>query len=91
VPYNQLLPVPAFADKFGGLQVVRSLTEFEGVVNRAGRTWVIFAPYASFQKLNNPVVVDYIHEHAKTEFESYRAKVYLIEGAHSQNEYAHVP
>ena len=31
--------------------------------------------------LNSPAVLDYIHEHARAEFESYRAKVFLIQGA----------
>jgi hypothetical protein len=54
------------------------------VVNRSGRAWVVFAPYASFEKFNSPAVLDYIHEHARTEFESYRAKVFLIQGAQPQ-------
>jgi hypothetical protein len=91
VPYNQLLPEPAFSDKFSGLPVVRNLAELQSVVNRAGRTWIVFAPYASFEKLNSPEVIDYIHEHSRTLFESYRAKVLLIEGAHSQSEYAQAP
>ena len=68
-------------DKFGSLPVIRNIAELKEVVNRSGRTWVVFAPYASFQGLNSPAVLDYIHEHARAEFESYRAKVFLIQGA----------
>jgi hypothetical protein len=89
--YDQLFAEPTFADKFGGLPVVRDVGELQGVVNRAGRTWVVFAPYSSFERLNSPAALDYIHEHARIVFESYRAKVLLIQGAHSQNEYAQVP
>ncbi len=81
VPYNQLLDEPRFADKFGGLPVIRNITELKEVVNRSGRAWIVFAPYSSFEKLNSPAVLDYIHEHSRTEFESYRAKVLLIQGA----------
>jgi len=81
VPYNQLLNEPRFADKFGGLPVIRDVTELKDVVGRSGRTWVVFAPYSSFEKLNSPAALDYIHENARTVFESYRAKVLLIEGA----------
>ena len=81
VPYNQLLDEPRFVDKFGGLPVIRNLTELKDVVHRSGRAWVVFAPYASFEKLNSPAVVDYIHANSKAEFESYRAKVFLIQGA----------
>lgn len=83
VPYNQLLDVPGFVDKFGGLPVVRNLTELKEVTNRARRTWLVFAPYASFEKLNSPAVLDFLDQNARVVFESYRAKVLLIEG-HSQ-------
>ncbi len=81
VPYNQLLDEPRFSDKFGSLPVIRNISELKEVVNRSGRTWVVFAPYSSFEKFNSPAVLDYLHEHARAEFESYRAKVYLIQGA----------
>ncbi len=81
VPYNQLLDEPRFVDKFGSLPVIRNISELKEVVNRSGRTWIVFAPYASFEGLNSPAVLDYIHEHARAEFESYRAKVFLIQGA----------
>ena len=81
VPYNQLLDEPRFSDKFGSLPVIRNISELKEVVNRSGRTWVVFAPYASFEGFNSPAVLDYIHEHSRAEFESYRAKVFLIEGA----------
>jgi hypothetical protein len=84
VPYNQLLDEPRFSDKFGSLPVIRNISELREVVNRSGRTWVVFAPYGSFEMLNSPAALDYIHEHARAEFESYRAKVYLIQGAQPQ-------
>jgi len=81
VPYNQTLSEPRFGDKFGGLPVIRDVAELKDAVSRAGRAWIVFAPYASFEKLNSPAVLDYIHSNTKTEFESYRAKVLLMEGA----------
>jgi hypothetical protein len=84
VPYNQTLDEPRYSDKFGGLPVIRNVTELREVVNRSGRTWILFAPYASFEKFNSPEVLDYIHENSKTEFESYRVKVYLLQGAQSR-------
>jgi hypothetical protein len=91
VPYNQLLIEPRFADKFGGLPVIRNLAELQDVVHRSGRAWIVFAPFASFEKLNNPAVLDYIHDNAKTQFESYRAKVFLIEGAQSGSAVVQTP
>lgn len=80
VPYNQLLGEPGFVDKFGGLPVVRNLTELKEVTHRARRTWLIFAPYASFEKLSAPNVLEYLDANARIVFETYRAKVLLIEG-----------
>ena len=48
VPYNQLLDEPRFADKFGGLPVIRNLAELKEVVDRSGRAWIVFAPYRLF-------------------------------------------
>ena len=77
--YNQLLREPRFVDKFAGLPVVRNITELREVVSPAHRTWVVFAPYANFEKLSSPSVLEYLHQNGKIEFESYRAKVMLVE------------
>jgi hypothetical protein len=81
VPYDPTLSEPKFADKFGELPVVRDVTELKEVVHRSGRAWIVFAPYATFEKFNSPAALDFIHEYSKIEFESYRVKVLLIEGA----------
>jgi Dolichyl-phosphate-mannose-protein mannosyltransferase len=81
VPYNYLLGQPRYVDKFAGLPVVRNLAELKEVVSRSRRTWVIFAPYASFEKLTSQNVLDYLDDTAKVEFETYRAKVLLVERA----------
>jgi len=91
VPYNQLLEEPRFSDKFGSLPVIRNISELKEVVGRSGRAWVVFAPYASFEMLNSPAALDYIHEHGRTVFESYRAKIFLIEGAQPGSAVAQTP
>ena len=81
VGYDQLLDEPRFVDKFGGLPVIRNLTELKDVVHRSGRTWVVLAPYASLRETQYPDVVDYIRANSKADFESYRVKVFLFQGA----------
>ena len=81
VPYVQTLSEPVFVDKFAGLPALRNLTELQEVTHRGRRTWVIFAPYSTFEKLNSPDVLDYFDKNSKTVFETYRAKVLLVEGA----------
>ena len=51
------------------------------IVPPAHRTWLVFAPYASFEKLDNPSVVDHLNQTGKVDFETYRAKVMLAERA----------
>ncbi len=89
--YNQLLAEPRFIDKFAGLPVVRNITELREVVSPAHRTWVVFAPYANFEKLESPSVLDYLDQTGKIEFESYRAKVMLVERATQPKSIAKTP
>lgn len=83
VTYFDILAEPGFADKFAGLPVLRNLTELKEVINRAPRTWIVFAPYSLFERLNSAAVIDYIRNNARSQFESYRIKVYLIKGGPS--------
>lgn len=89
--YNQQLAEPRFIDKFAGLPVVRNITELREVISPAHRTWVVFAPYANFEKLESPSVLDYLHQTGKVEFESYRAKVMLVERAKEPETVARTP
>ena len=72
---------PRFSDKFSGLPTVRNLTELQEVTHRSRRTWVIFAPYSAFKRLQSPDVIEYLDKNSKVVFESYRVKVLLVEGA----------
>ena len=89
--YNQLLAEPRFIDKFAGLPVVRNITELREVISPAHRTWVVFAPYANFEKLESPSVLEYLHQTGRVEFESYRAKVMLVERSTQQGTVAKTP
>jgi hypothetical protein len=89
--YNHLLSQPRFVDKFAGLPVARNLTEVREIVSPAHRTWVVFAPYANLEKLSSPSVLDYLEQNGKIEFETYRAKVMLLERAKQPKTVARTP
>jgi 4-amino-4-deoxy-L-arabinose transferase-like glycosyltransferase len=89
--YNHLLAQPRFIDKFAGLPVVRNITELREIVSPAHRTWVVFAPYANVEKLSSPSVLDYLHQNGRMVFESYRAKVMLVERAKEAKAIARTP
>lgn len=83
-PYNGDLAEPVLVDKFAGYPAIRNLAELREVVHHARRTWIIFAPYSSFTKYSSSDVLEYLDKSAKVVFETYRAKVLLIQGPPSQ-------
>jgi hypothetical protein len=78
--YNEKFAEPRFMDKFRGYPTIRSLKELREVTSRGRRTWLIFVPSGGFPKLNSPEAREYLNEHAKVVYDSYRAKVLLIGG-----------
>ena len=81
VSYNQTLAEPRLADKFAGLPVIRNLTELQDVTHRGGRIWFINVPSSTSARLQSPDVAEYLDKNSKVVFESYRAKVSLVQGA----------
>ena len=86
-----MLTEPRFIDKFAGLPTVRNLSELQEVIYHSRRTWIVFAPYSSFEKITNPNVLDYLDTNAKVQFETYRAKVLLVERATQPKKVAKTP
>ena len=81
VGYNQELAEPRFSDKFSGLPTIRNLTELQEVTHRGGRIWLINVPSSASMRLQSPDVVEYLDKNSKVVFESYRARVLLVQGA----------
>lgn len=88
VTYSDQLAEPVFIEKFRGNPTIRDLTELREVVTRSRRTWLVIVPSSSLTKLNGRDVLEYLGQNAKTVFESYRAKVFLIQGANSPDNVA---
>lgn len=88
VSYDSTLPEPAFIDKFRGYPTIRDIKELLEATHRSRRTWLFFVPSGGLKKRGTPDVLTYLDENAKTVFESYRAKVYLIQGANSPSNVA---
>jgi Dolichyl-phosphate-mannose-protein mannosyltransferase len=88
VSYDTTLPEPVFVDKFRGYPTIRDIKEFLEATHRSRRTWLYFVPSGGLKKRGTPEVLTYLDENAKTVFESYRAKVYLIQGANSASNVA---
>ena len=83
ITYETMSGSSFFRDKFVGNPVIRDLKELTEVVERAPRTWMIQAPI-QFAQLNQPEILAYIAKRGRIVFESYNARVVLIEGAGSK-------
>jgi hypothetical protein len=66
-----------YLDKYIGSPVIRNFPELIDVMNRHRRVWIIAAPYTIFELTNDREVLDYIKEHSKVMYESYKSRVYL--------------
>jgi Dolichyl-phosphate-mannose-protein mannosyltransferase len=91
VTYDDTLTEPVFIEKFRGYPTLRSLTELQEVTHRGRRTWIVFVPSGALTKLSTPEILEYLDKNAKVVFESYRAKVFLIEGANQPSKVANAP
>jgi hypothetical protein len=80
VSYTDLYPEPVFIDKFRGYPSLRDVTELLEATHRGQRTWVVLVPWGSLKKMASPDVITYLDQNAKSVFESYRAKIFLIQG-----------
>ncbi len=83
ITYETSVDAPFFRDKFVGNPVIRDAKELREVVDLAPRTWVIQAPL-QFGQLNQPDVLAYFANYGRIVYESYNARVILIQGAGSK-------
>jgi len=81
VSYDGKLLEPVFVDKFSSHPAIRNPDGAKRSNHRGGRTWIIFTPWGSVNKVNSPEVIEYLDKHTKVVVESYYVKVLLIEGA----------
>ncbi len=88
VSYDSTLPEPVFIDKFRGYPTIRDLKELLEATHRSRRTWLVLVPIGGLKKRDTPEVLTYLDQNAKSVFESYRAKVFLIQGANSASNVA---
>lgn len=81
IKYSERSGGGRYVDKFAGYPSLGSLGDLEDVVNRSGRTWVVFALYGGARRINSPEVLEYLDRYSRIMFESYDARVLLLEGA----------
>jgi 4-amino-4-deoxy-L-arabinose transferase-like glycosyltransferase len=70
---------PRYLERTVGTPVLRNLEELRSLFNRHRRIWIVAVPYQSFGFLAGPDVNNYIHQRAKVVYESYNARVFLLQ------------
>jgi Dolichyl-phosphate-mannose-protein mannosyltransferase len=77
VTYDGGLAPPRFIDKFGGYPVIRGLEDLEDLRSRYPRIWIVQAPT---DDPLHPALSSYLGLYARIAFQTYNAKVIVIEG-----------
>jgi hypothetical protein len=80
--YDGGLEHPQYTDKFLGRPLIRSVDEFRDVLNRFTRVWVVIPTYPENTVLSDDMS-SFLDEHGRVAFESYRLRVFVVEGPQS--------
>jgi dolichyl-phosphate-mannose-protein mannosyltransferase len=78
--YDTMRGVPRFTDRFSGNPVIRDMAEFQDVLNRGKRVWIIAVPTGSFANINDPALAKLLVQRGEVVYESYNAQVFLCRG-----------
>lgn len=68
-----------YLDKYVVSPVIRNIHELMDVIGNYRRVWIMAAPYQVFTASNEPDVVNYVFANSKLMYETYKAKVFLLE------------
>jgi hypothetical protein len=68
-----------YLERMTGIAVIRGDDDFRSVINMHRRIWIIAAPSGVFSFLSGPEVMEYVSKYGKVVYESYEAKIYLLE------------
>ncbi len=79
VLYDPTESSPRYLERVAGKPVIRDLSELQDVLGRHRRAWIVAAPYTLFSFLIGPEAASYITKNGKVTYESYNARVYLME------------
>ena len=79
VVYDPSESSPRYMERTVGVPVLRNASDLQEVLAPRHRTWVIAVPYTLFSRLSGSEVISYVEQRGKVVYESYNARVYLLE------------
>jgi hypothetical protein len=62
-----------------GIPVIRSFDELKNILNQHRRIWIVAVPHGLFARLVGYEIIDYIYKYGKVVYESYDARIYLLQ------------
>jgi hypothetical protein len=68
-----------YLERIVGNPVIRDFDEFLEVLDNHKRIWLIAVPDSIFMRMSGPEIRKYVQKNGKVRYESYNAKVYLLE------------
>ena len=68
-----------YLERMMGIALIRGVDDFRSVINMHRRVWIVAAPYGVFSSLSGPEVIEYVSKYGRIVYESYDAKIYLLE------------
>jgi hypothetical protein len=71
---------PRYLERMTGLPVIRDIDDFQYVLSLYRKTWIVAAPYEVFSFLSGSEIVKYSRKHGRVVYESYDARIYLLQG-----------
>jgi hypothetical protein len=79
VLYDPVDDSPRYLERMTGISAIRNFDELQDVLNRHRRTWIVAVPHSVFAFLSGPEIAGYVNKHGKVVYESYDARIYLLQ------------
>jgi hypothetical protein len=70
---------PRYLERMTGIPTIRNFNELKNILNQHRRTWIVAVPHGLFSRLSGYEIMEYICEHGKVVYESYDARIYLLQ------------
>jgi hypothetical protein len=68
-----------YLERMSGIAVIRGADELQPILSAHKRVWIVAVPNGLFASLSGPTITNYISKYGKVVYESYDARVYLLE------------
>jgi hypothetical protein len=79
VLYDPVNESPRYLERMTGIPTIRDFNELQNIMHQYRRTWIVAVPHGLFTRLSGYEITDYIYKYGKVVYESYDARIYLLQ------------